>query len=507
MALTILPNQALAMRPEAANKCNTRYYLPCQRGDNYTLQGISTPASDADLLNTDQSWSTGAGFTINVNSLVYTGNATATSAVHPLGLQPGHLYQLFLYITVTDAGTCTSGQGLIVKLNGVNVPLPGIAAGQGIHESFQLTWFYSPGAIDTGNIEVTVNNTSVRFVFTAHVIQYSIPQVTAYSGDTRVQVLDPVAIHYFTTPDYINDYGDISTCRFDIKFGLDQLDDGCYYIEIDDGSFNVPDPGFNDGAGWVVGANWSISNHAAHYTGNNSNQQLVTNIYLYAGQQYTLYFDCIGINQNGVTVEVDFADSTTTSQSYTGSSTSRSFTFSCPTGATGIAILRFAPLPSINGTCNFSIYNIHTGNTAGFTSNDINLRTTWGNTHLFSATNNDGAFGFDYSQGLTHTLRLYSRVKYHDYHEETEQYNFSDNSNVLMMATQEKVYEVLIGDAAEFVHNCLSLLRLHDHFYIDGEEYIKEGGYALKQRKSTELSAAAFSAKPIAGVGKNWALE
>ena len=49
-------------------------------------------------------------------------------------------------------------------------------------------------------------------------------------------------------------------------------------------------------------------------------------------------------------------------------------------------------------------------------------------------------------------------------------------------------------------------MRLNDHFYVDGNEYIRTGNYTLKQRKSTELSSAAFDIKPIDGISKNWAI-
>jgi hypothetical protein len=103
-------------------------------------------------------------------------------------------------------------------------------------------------------------------------------------------------------------------------------------------------------------------------------------------------------------------------------------------------------------------------------------------------------------------LRVEAKMKYHDYKEEVEQYNFSDNSNVLMTASMEKVYEILVNDAPEYIHDCLSIMRLHDQFYINNSPYIREGTYTMKQRKSTELSSAAFNVKPLVGLSKNWAI-
>ena len=98
-------------------------------------------------------------------------------------------------------------------------------------------------------------------------------------------------------------------------------------------------------------------------------------------------------------------------------------------------------------------------------------------------------------------------MRYKDYKTQADEASFSDNSNVLLTAYLEKIFEVVVGDAAEFVHDCLSMMQINDQFTINAAPFIRDGTYAVKHRKSTELAPATFDVKPIQGLSKNWNIE
>ncbi len=518
MSISILPNQALATAEDTTGKCNTKYALPSQRNDNFTLQGITTPTNNDELSNflTPASWYLGTGWDSGPGFFRYNGTAGSITYAQSstFYLQPGNLYQFCARIIVTNAGGCGNNEGLQLFVGGIQVPMPDALPGHGTHQSYNVTWWHAPVDYTTGTVKLTFNKSTIAFeVQNISVYQYSIPLIAAYNTSGNfVQSITPVSINYINTTSYTGFVNATDPLRFDMKFNLNQLSDGCYSLKIYDGASNVLNGNFDGDDNWVAGTNWTIADNKASYSGSDASHVLLTDIYVHEGITYTLQLHQAGLTSSGgMEIKVQFTDNlnSTHTANYTGINSHGflTFQFTPPAGATGLALLSFIPLAQIEHTCNFSLSNLMiTFNNPVFISNKINFRTSWPQTHLFSATNNDAAFNFDYSLGLTHTIRLVSKMKYKEYDEEVNQYNFSDNSNVLMTASSEKVYEILIADAAEFVHDCLSIMRLHDSFYVDGAEHIRTGNYTLKQRKSTELSSAGFDIKPIAGVSKNWAI-
>ena len=254
--------------------------------------------------------------------------------------------------------------------------------------------------------------------------------------------------------------------------------------------------------------NWSISNNKAWHSGPH-NDALTTDIVIAPLQPITLQFQCVN-NIAGTSFNVSLAYSDASVQSFNVTTSGlKTFTFTPPNGVGSLATLSFASA-SVHGPSNFMVWAISVnaaGNT-GVVSNLISLQAQFPfPTLLFTAANNDNAFNFDYSHGLTHRMRLWSKMRYKDYKTQADEANFSDNSNVLLTAYLEKIYEVVIGDAPEFVHDCLTMMQINDTFAINGQTYLRDGNYAVKLRKSTELAPAAFDVKPTQGISKNWNIE
>jgi len=522
MSLTILPNQALAAANAAPFKCNTRYFLPSMRGDNFTLQGFSTVLGSTTNLVNFNNFTLGTGWSVGGGLLNYSGNTSITSATSAaLGLQVNGLYLLFVQVTVTNLNNATNGQGFNMTFNGNHLSVPDNLSGTaGYNDGFTLLQYYSPTSIVDDKIVVSTNYPGIQFNVNISMLTCSVPVIAAYDlDDNFVSLITPNYTHYFGAPVFNVSLLNAAPCRFETQFNLNALNDSCYSLCINDGSGYVLNGYFNNSTGWSTGPNWSISNNAACYVTSaaDSSQVLVTNINVIAGLSSTLSFNVTGLDnaapyERGLKVSLQFNSGSPLTQTYVSNGL-QTFSFTVPNGATGQAILTFAPdnfyggstFPPPPVSANMCISNVQTQAT-GWQSNNITFRTEFAEfeTHLFTATNNDGAFNFDYSNGLTHSIRLWSKMKYKEYKQEVEEYNFSDNSNVLMTSSVEKIYEIIIGDAAEFVHDCLSMMMINDNFAVDGAAYIRNSSYSLKMRKSTELSPATFDIKPVQGISKNW---
>lgn len=194
----------------------------------------------------------------------------------------------------------------------------------------------------------------------------------------------------------------------------------------------------------------------------------------------------------------------------------------------GLAQLAFVPVlwnASINfstfsgvviGCSQLSFYDsTNTGATPGTenVSNCIDIKETHPCTLMFNASNDDNAFGFDYTTGtgFQHFLRVYSKIDVTGYPEEVETpYIFSNNNRVLMFARRDKEYTLFIGDAPVHIHDLLSIMRLHDTFAIgtniftDLVPYTKESGYELNRRKSSKLKQATFTVRETQGLASNF---
>lgn len=523
--LSILPNQAIGALDNNPDVCGGDYQLPCQRGDVYMLQGLLGPTLGEDraygqLINTK--WTLGTDFSTGPNNvLTYNGSGSSgVAAVSPLlNMRSNHAYLFNLTVNVLDPGTCSpiNGQGIQLLINGTAIQLPGASSpSQGACSSFTLTGFYIPSAINTNTMEITLNNGTIQFtVSDIFVFEYTYPLIEAFdtNGDF-IQSIDPILVQYYNYPlSSLNltpgNPQNFPSLRFDVKFGLDELEDGCYSLQIKDGAGNVANGNFLNSNSWTVGAGWSITNGTASFVGTPFSNALSTSIYLEDNPgPYTLRF-FMPTGSGSLIMNLNLSNGGSFTETFTGSGW-QEYQFTVEGGYQGPATLSFIPSGIIPGgvlaNINIALTNITIDFDEDFTSENILLKTSWSNTPtlLFSANNNDGAFGFDYSQGLTHNLRINAKQDVTSYPETTEVYTFSDNSEALLYGQTQKEYTIFVTDAPVYVHDCLRLLRLHDTFMINGSQYVIDGSYDLNRRKTSALKQSSFTVRDAEGIGNNY---
>lgn len=138
-------------------------------------------------------------------------------------------------------------------------------------------------------------------------------------------------------------------------------------------------------------------------------------------------------------------------------------------------------------------YQIHfTDGAIDYVSNCLDLSLLHGCTLLLSWTNDDNAYGFNYSD-LTFEPKLRVKAKKWQPSYSKEKQIFKDNAgNRTILKSETSKEELLtIAEMPEYLHDALSIGLEHDDFYIDGEKYTnEENDYIPKWRKSSNLAPA-----------------
>ena len=529
MAISIKPNQALGFNVNDDCKCGGNYCQPIQTTDITMLQGFVTAGSAINLVSdgdfdASTNWSLDAGWSIAGGKLSATniaGGSTADSVL-PLGLTQDKLYLVQCSFDVTSVGSATSGQGFQLSINGQALALPNAVAGY--NADLAATWLFKAGAITTDIVSFSTNESTIDFDV-LYIKIYEVSEVglgiynnsgiledsyTTFTGDNSLKYYFNGA--QFTTGSaiYVGDYSySADLVMFELLINnWASLTDyvGCLTVSIYDTLLltqRVRNGTFTGGTDyWTLGTGWAYSgaNSAAYVTGMGL---LTQQLSLSGGVSYDLSFiiTSLGVlNYMSVYIDGVFA------QNFRGSG-GHTYTLdlSAYSGATTVTIGFTGSTLGDNVFGIDSVTLVASDKDRLVTSECINLRETHTCTLLFYAYNTDNAFGFDYTSGaLRHYLRLEARIDLIGFPEEKEVYKFSDNSRSLLFAESDSEYEVKTFDAPDYIHACLRQMRLSDFFRIGTVEYVADGAYDLKSRKTSKLKQAVFTVKEADGISSNY---
>lgn len=113
-------------------------------------------------------------------------------------------------------------------------------------------------------------------------------------------------------------------------------------------------------------------------------------------------------------------------------------------------------------------------------------------TRLFSWTNDDDAFGIDYTtEEFIQYMRLGAEVRFSGFPTQRTNYIDSNGTNRLVVGSVREEEELYIEPAPRYVHQALAVALNHDHFYIDDVEYnLAEGQYEPTRDRTTLLQEA-----------------
>lgn len=534
MAVTVKDNQALGFDISKSCGCGGDYCQPFQTDDAFMLQTILTAANNTNLLregefDSSSTWTLPAGFSIAGGKLLGSnvGAGVATSA--NLGLVAGRIYLIQSKITMTSA-TPAAGNGYNVTINSAQLSFPD--SNTHYNDDLTASWLYKPSAIATDRIEVKANiNCDFEFdyirvyefsnlglaiydnngaLLTAHT-SFSSPNALKYKSDGSELTLANVPI--IATGEYAYNGVSVLADLYIDSWSTLTAYTGCITVEIFDTVYyanRIKNGTFDtDLDFWTAGGNWSWDTNRAKYTYDGVSADLLTQtVVLQGGIIYTLSFtqSGLGVGEN-MSVFIDKNDGNGSQQtliSWNNPSTNEvEIDLTAQTGNISV-IISFSE-GTVGGDFTVDNVTVTSEDYTGSTSECIDLQETHSCTLLFYGNNNDNAFGFDYSVGFRHYLRVYGKIGVIGFPEEVEgTFRFSDGSLKNLYTVSDTEYEVVIGDAPEYVHSCLRLLRLHDIFQIDTVEYVRTGDYGLKVRKSSDLLQANFNVKPAQGLLANY---
>lgn len=559
MGYTITKNQALRFTPLSSCRCGASYCQPVETGDELLLQGTVNAANDNQLVadgdfDASTNWNLGTYWTIAGGKLLLNtaGDFTSTAeTISPVPLVAGRTYLIRLSATMSAGVVGPSGWK--VSINGHDIPLNATFGGYS-HEGITATYVYRPTAITTGDIVFTGSKTGgTEFdVEVAYFEVYEVSQIgLALYDNNNTLLVDEGAL---TAPNDIKYlYSDGSTIPNNIPtiyegdYSYNELSftwqlyisnfasltnyTGCMVLELYDLIYaGTTERIFNgtfatgDLTGWVVGSEWEYDTGGALYNpptmGAYTAGTLCQTVYLMGGLKYDFQFflSAVGLSDT-MQVLIDYNDGGGSQQLLIGQGVGlqgAEIDLSALSGVQEITLC-FA---ETEANKDFKVDNVSLlaqDSAVGSYSNCINLQDEHACTLLFRAANEDNAFGFTYTNsGFRQWLRAYAKIKYNEYPEDTNVFTFSDRSKIITFAARDKSYTVTIGDAAEHVHDFLSIARLHDDFRIrnkmeDGTEetiaYVINGSYELGQRKSSNNSTATFNVFEAQGISANYSCE
>lgn len=522
MALNIYDNQSLGFHQSSDCKCGGVYCQPVITTDTMMIQGDVTPYSTSILWNgtfaSEDGWNLGNGWSIASNVLtgitIPIGGTNTTSI--PLGLEVGQYYLIQFDLSII--GDTSVGVDFI--MNGETFTIPAGA----IDSRNKFTFYYKPTTITTDYIELQGidNDVTVKF-YSIYIYKFSSVGIAVKnnSGSITYNVHSMAGLGYVTYYVPANSYRLYSLdypaasilwqATFDFS-SWEGVEIGCSTISINDSSLHntelMMQGAFNYSYFWTFGNYWAFTGTAAYYNppGVIANTELTQDIIVKGGMSYTLEFDTALLGFNSLLVGY-YYNGALTNVLNTSGDTTQSVTIDLSTKPDAYFTITLAfKMQTQDAEVEIDNVTLHANNVPDVYSYSecINTQTDADCTILFTATNSDNAFDFDYSHGLTHSLRLVAKKDILNFPEEKEAYLFSDNSRRLLMGRSETEYDLQIMDAPDYIHSCLRMLRLNDTFNIDGAQYIAESAYELKRRKTSKLKQAAFSVKDIDGIATNY---
>lgn len=524
MAISIKKNQALGFDGDRNCNCGGVYCQPIQTNDTYMIQGTVSAATNLNkVLNGDFGSSTGwdlaAGWSISGGKLVGTnvtsGNKAQTDlAVYSLELVAGRMYRIDTSVNVTSVGSAGANQGWYININGEFLPLPNTTLGSGYNADLTATWYYTPTSITSQILYFSTNENTIDFEI-EYVNVYEMSsvgvQVIDGSGTVIEDYPDAAFVNYYPEDSYT---GITNSVLFEATLNFSTLvETGCYQLSFYDSLLTeenrIKNGNFPIGlTWWTIGANWSWdASGKAHYNPDFITAgQLSQTVTLIGGVNYQLTFliSSLGLG-NQMRVFADTGSGSTLIGTFTANGSKlANIDLSAQTGMVNVTIY-FAGGATEHEYMLDDIVLIASEADSLNVSNCVSIKQTHDCTVLITASNNDDAFGFDYTLGsFEQNLRVKAKLDVLAYPEEKEEYLFSDNSRAILFARTEKEYDVKVADAPEYIHDCLRVLRLHDNLEIDNEQYIVSSEYDLRGRKTSKLKQSVFNVKDRVGISSNY---
>lgn len=278
------------------------------------------------------------------------------------------------------------------------------------------------------------------------------------------------------------------------------LDNGCYYFciikecESDNselvfnGSFSGTDP-------WqsVGGTGWIVSAGTANHTGALADDYIRQTINIDHHINYLITIDVSGVGASG-SVTIQLGGNVVATITANGS-----YQYTVYTDVLSNSYI------SITGLNTISIDNVSVKEAEVACSTCYALDDEHECTKLLTWTNDDDGFGIPYSSvSFTNYLRIRAFVEKPRYPQEVDRFAFSDGTRKILYASGEKIWTLFMDYLPEYLHDAIANGKIHDHFYIDGVEYIcTSDEYQPEWRSRLKLAQGKIEIQKVVDNNKN----
>jgi hypothetical protein len=125
-----------------------------------------------------------------------------------------------------------------------------------------------------------------------------------------------------------------------------------------------------------------------------------------------------------------------------------------------------------------------------YVSDCINLKLAHDCTILLSWTNDEDAYGFNYSDlAFTQNLRVKAKKWHPSYTKEKNVFKDNAGNRYILKSETSKEEILTISEMPQYLHDALAIGLEHDDFYIDSVKYTnEETEYSPKWRNSSQLA-------------------
>lgn len=323
-------------------------------------------------------------------------------------------------------------------------------------------------------------------------------------------VVDTFTEDYFSVGEGIFRHND--TMYLKTTWASFGLDDGCYIICVVNncvGGTPLISNDLSSSTGWTAAGLWSYDSsndefdHPAPGGSDFSLQAPQTTPAFTPNTSYIVSYEVKNRSAGSVYISIGF-DTIGTSRSADGT-----YTEILTLGnSIGDGRIYFSPSNDFVG----SIDNVVVYLAESVCSQCYDLAETHDCTKLLSWTNDDDAFGIPYSgmAGLaysndyTNYLRVKALLQTPRYPQESERFVYSNGLRKILYATSEKIWILNIDYVPQYIHDSIALAKIHDHFYIDGVEYIcVDGNYEPEWRGQLKLAQGKLEVQKVIDNNKN----
>lgn len=256
---------------------------------------------------------------------------------------------------------------------------------------------------------------------------------------------------------------------------------GCYYINVVQGSERISNGSFDSSLDWILGTNWTISGGKAIVSGiasDSLSQELLSD--LTVGKDFTIAFDIEDYVSGDITLKLLSSSSVV----YDLGTFNSNGTHTAIVNNLSEDIDEISFVPSLIDSATLKIDNVSIV-TSNYRTDCMNVSDSLDCTVKLSGTNNDNAFGIDFeSLFYSPTIRVKGELMTPTYDGDKENEEDSLGISKTLYFKSEEKRNLYIYEVPNYYHSFIRLLLGYDVLQVDDVSYISSSaGYTPENER------------------------